>query len=266
MYKLPAHLLAFLTAALTRYVPWAASSLPNTTRLSWQCLPENVALFADLACSRNGPSYLVAKHGLSNHDTSGLQLRRTAESSPWSYEPVCTGAIEKIGSELCVYTSVEYAGGRGISIVAAPEIAEKFAALLPFEDPTALDGLLLTGYVSVTPQTQSKGRTALAKQNLRSGDQLASNVPVVVSSHALDGFSGPEREELLRVAVLRLPVATQRLLSRLTWEGDAEFLIYDFYDHHAGFPVKIGGHNHYALYPELSYFNHDCAPKSVLFT
>ena len=263
MYKVPAHILVFLAASLTRHISWAASSLSNTARLSWQCLPENVALFADLTCSLNGPSYLVAKHDPSNHDTSGLQPGRTAEYSSWSYEPACTGAIDGIGSELCVYTSVEYAGGRGVSIVTAPAIAEKFAALLPFKDSTALDGLLLTGHVSVTPKTKFKGRMALAKQNLKSGDQLASNVPVVVVSHALDDFSGPEREEVLRVAVLRLPVATQQLLARLTWESDAEFLIYGYYNHHGGFPVNVGGHNHYALFPELSYFNHACAPKSV---
>ena len=263
MYKQRADLLVFLLTVLL--LPCHVSSFPsNTTRLSWHCLPQQIALFADLSCSIHGPSYPISRHGSPQLNAIDLQPRRSVGHSPWSYEPMCTGAIERVGSELCIYTNIEYAGGRGISIVTAPKIAEDFAnTLLSFQNSTALDGLLLTGLVSVTPRTISKGRVALAKQDIGGGELVASNVPILVASPALDDLSGPEREEVLRAAVLQLPVPTQRLLAKLTWDSDDEYLLYGYCDYHAGFPVDVGGHSHFSLYPELSYFNHACGPKSV---
>ncbi|KAI4144345.1 MAG: hypothetical protein LQ340_006690, partial [Diploschistes diacapsis] len=156
---------------------------------------------------------------------------------------------------------LEYAGGRGISIITVPGIAREFAALLPFTDSKALDGLLVSGNVRVTPKTESMGRNTIAKQDLKKGDEIASNVPIVVESlSSSTALSPPEREELLRAAVLRLPVATSRLLIRLTSEERPELLLSGFMDTHGGFQIDIGGHSHYSLFPELAYFNHACAP------
>ena len=262
MYKLLAHVFLVSTAVFIPYVSCIPNTSPDSARLAWQCLPPGTALFSDLACSLNGTSYLVSNRGLSNHAASVPQPIRTTDSGPWSYEPICTAAIEEIGSKICVYTDLEFSNGRGISIITTPELAEKFAALPSFQDRAALDKLLVTGNVDITPEMPGRGRIALARHDLESGTSVSSNVPIIVSAQALDDFfSLPEREEVLRAAVLRLPIATQRLLARLTWETDEELLIYGYFDHHAGFPVEVGAHRHYALFPELSYFNHACAPK-----
>ena len=242
-----------------------SSPLP-AHHLSRQCLPSDIRLFAELSCSPDGASFRPARGDRSGVKAPTAQPKLTALYRPWSYEPVCTVA----DGELCVYTSVEYADGRGISIVTSPEIARNIALLSPFQDYTALDEHVIIGNIVVAPRTLSKGRVALARHELKGGDSIASNVPVIVASHELDELSSLEREEVLRAAILRLPIATQRLIARATWDSDDDdddgddALIYGFCNQHAGFPINVGGQDHFALYPELSYFNHACSPKSVL--
>ena len=264
MYKIFTRCFRVLVASFSVRLSSALSSSLESNQLSTQCLPEDVSLFNDLACSSSGPSFVL--HSQKAQDTRSQDLHpiQQIESASWSYVPQCSEATGQDDNEICVYTNTKFANGRGVSIITIPPIAERFAALQSFQEPAALDGLLLTGNVRVTPKTSLKGRTATAKHNLQSMDMVAANVPILVESLESNVLSWREREELLRVAIKQLPTATQRLLVGLTSKYEPELLISGYIDSHGGFPVNIAGYNHSALFPELSYFNHACTPKSVL--
>jgi hypothetical protein len=261
-------LLLFFVSTLLSDAIGTASPSPSTARLSWQCWPENVKLFADLACSRNGSSYLVARHNLSSDAIPRLDASSSgpAGSHPWTHLPVCTGALEKLGgSELCVYTNAAFGGGRGISIITIPQLAEELTTLPSFKNLTALDGVLHSDLLRFSHKTPSKGWYALANRGFRSGDEIASHVPILLTNgYAMEELSWPEREELLRAAILQLPVATQRLLASLTSAFAApELFIAGIVENHAGYLVEpgLGGQEYGGFFPEMGFFNHDCAPK-----
>ena len=223
MYQLAWHLGSILGLLLALNVPGVISISSNGSRLSWQCWPEDVGLFADLACSLNGTSYVVGSHYPSSDDA--IPSSTTSDFSPWTFRPVCSDILEAIHSELCVYTSGSFAGGRGISIITTPTIAEGIAQLIPLKIPAALDGLLHSNLFRITPRTPLRGRSGLSRQDLETGDEVASKVPIVLMHEAMLELSWPEHEEFLRVAILRLPLTTQRLLGLLSSNTDRPELV-----------------------------------------
>ena len=245
----------------------AASSSLTAVGLSSQCWPKDIELFADLGCARNGLTYLVAKHDppiSSGNVVPVIGANSADETSPWTYVPVCTSVLEKLGTELCVFTSTEFAAGRGISIITIPQLAEKLATSFIRRSPT-IDGLSHSSRFGITSETQSKGRCAVAKQDFQRGDEVASNLPILLQHHSVNELSWLEREEVLRVAISQLPFSTQQLLGRLTAEpARDEFFLSGIMYNHAGFAINITDHKHHGLYPEMAFFNHDCAPKLVL--
>lgn len=223
MYPLLQHLLLFLQIFTVLCASPVTSFPLGVSRLSWQCWPENIELLVDLACSRNGSSYIAAKYHPSSEDA--VPLNREMEFSPWAYRPVCTDTVGIVGSELCVYTSTKFASGRGISFVTTPQLAEEMALLLPVRDETALDGILHSNLFQITQRTKFRGRCGLARHDFEAGDEVGSKVPILLMHDAMLELSWPEHEELLRVAVLQLPFMTQRLLGLLSSNTDRPDLV-----------------------------------------
>jgi hypothetical protein len=240
---------------------WASSFPAQDVPLSWQCLPKTLSLFANLACSQNGTTYVESR----TNQPIGLLLDNeaitSASFSPWSFRPVCTAVLPRIGSKLCVYTSTDFGRGRGVSIFTTPRVAQEVVSLLPFRDLTVLDGISHGANLQYTQRMPSKGRGALAGSDLKRGELISSNVPLVIGYTEYE-ISHAEREEFLRVAVSQLPIASQKLFSNLTANfGGANLILSGIVETNAGFSMRLGGHEHYTLIPEISFLNHHCAPK-----
>ena len=246
--------------------PLVASTSLRTLHPSWKCWSNDVELFADMSCARNGASYLPGKRNAVGNAASDLSAspRRVTDGGPWGYVPVCTEPVERLGSELCVYTSTTFADGRGISIITSPQLAEELTRLSIFNGQNSTDEIPEPyGKLQITTDP-SKGKGALAGSHFRAGNEVSSNVPILLSHEATMHLSQTAREELLRAAVLQLPVATQKLFLRLTPSNThPEFLLSDIFVNNAGFPLKSGNHHYFCLFPEMALFNHDCAPKLI---
>src|SRR5262249_46384691 len=118
------------------------------------------------------------------------------ENFPWSYKPICTEFLEELGSKLCVYTNVTFSNRRGVSIFTTPEIAKEFAALLPFQDPSALQERAINSadgpwYTKILP---GRGVGMLAKHDLRRGDVITAYTPYLLA-HTENVLSTVEREK-----------------------------------------------------------------------
>jgi len=248
----------------------AALILPvicTDTSLFSQCLPKSVLLFANLACSRSGFTYVMDKPTKSvgsKPPNSQPYGQPNVNFAPWSFEPACTRMLPSIESRLCVYTSVEFNQGRGISLFTTPETAELLASLPPFRDRAVSNDTAGAGNLQYTRRLEKTGRGTKAKYRLERGDRIAVNVPIIVVYGEYE-ISWQEREEFLRIATMQLPVATQRLLRNLVADsGGPRLMLCGIMDTNAGFMFEIGDHEHYGLFPEFSLLNHHCAPKYVI--
>ncbi|KAH8706869.1 hypothetical protein GQ44DRAFT_716270 [Phaeosphaeriaceae sp. PMI808] len=240
----------------------ATSSTQTGSLLPLQCMHESLRLRGWLTCAPEGRTYVTTTSGqtIGSRGEPGLEV---AKSGPWTYNPVCTHFLPSIGSELCVYTDVGFYHGRGISIITTPGAAEEIVKLPPFQDPTVLDHIIQAGNLRSAGNLKGKGKGFLAGRDHRRGELLTSNLPLLIAPILENELSWEEHEEFLRVAVSRLPMASQRLLRPLTaFSGGTDLLLLGVFNSNGGFSAFLGGVHHYALFPELSLLNHHCAPNT----
>jgi len=238
------------------------------------CFPNIVSLFGSLSCSIEGPSYISSETPQPFQKTERTYIRTTNNSShsnfrPWSHEPICTEELEGIGDVLCVFTSTDFQNGRGISIITIPRIAEQIS-ILPVFSPSASNSGLNTSSSRRVSQLPGKGRAILASSEIQQGEPIAADAPVVLFREGLAGMlSLQEYEELMRVAVSRLPAITQKSLSNLSARrftaraGGSSVFLMGVLVNHAGLSISIGGVPHAGIFHEFGLINHSCAPKSV---
>ncbi|EXJ85506.1 hypothetical protein A1O1_05870 [Capronia coronata CBS 617.96] len=176
---------------------------------------------------------------------------------PWSYPPACTSKLDSLGSELCVYTNISFARGRGISLFTTPRIAEQIAELAPFHDhdndhdndhdrdhskankaneankiPNTnippvrheVNEFQVTWY---TRSTTNKGMGMFAKKDLRRGDLITAYTPVLIA-YSENTLLPSEREKFLQLAINQLPEPTRESYLRLaTVYGDPRIVVQD---------------------------------------
>lgn len=178
----------------------------------------------------------------------------------WTHPPICTGFLQSLGSKLCVYTNSSFSNGRGISIFTTPRIAEEYAALPAFQDPTVLNDVnVFSGYWK-TQNVPEKGIGMVAKKHLKFKDRVTAYTPALIA-HLEDELPTMEREKFYRVAVFQLPEATRESYLQLAHiYGDPSVRVQDIVKANT-FQLQIGGQNHLAVFPETSRLNHACGPK-----
>lgn len=182
------------------------------------------------------------------------------EYGPWSFEPVCTDVLQSIGSKLCVYTNTSFSNGRGISIFTTPKIAEQFATLPPFQNPSALDNINVFSGNWFVQEIPGKGMGMLAKKKLKFKDRVTAYTPALLA-HLESELPTMEREKFFRIAVVQLPDSTRQMYESLaTVYGYPQIKYQDVVKANT-FQLDVGGQNHLAVFPETSRLNHACAPK-----
>ncbi|OAP57253.1 hypothetical protein AYL99_07991 [Fonsecaea erecta] len=193
----------------------------------------------------------------------------TTDHSPWSFKPVCTDHLDELGDQLCVYTDATFSSGRGISIFTTPRIAQEFAALLPFQDPSALSSRGINPDRNAdrpwyTTPIPGKGMGMLASRPLKRGDLITAHTPSLLA-HMENVLSTAERERFLRLAVDQLPAASRdEYFSLAKIYGEPSVVVQDVVKANA-FEMQVGGQMHLAVFPESSRMNHACAPNAQYY-
>jgi hypothetical protein len=222
--------------------------------LDRQCWIEHTLISASQYTSTGGQEYVVP---VSIHVSP-----EEKDYAPWSYSPVCTPKLSSIDDVLCIYTSTSFSNGRGISIFTTPSIAQRFATLLAFKDPTALEHRNVnvptdTWHASSIP---NKGIGLLATRSLKFKDRITSYTPVFLA-HLEGELSTLDREKWWRHAIHQLPEATRdEFLSLAYVFGDERVRVQDIVKSNT-FQIEVGGANHLAIFPETSRLNHACNAK-----
>ncbi|KAH9865881.1 hypothetical protein J1614_009468 [Plenodomus biglobosus] len=227
--------------------------------LDRQCWHDRSLLTVKLSCDLNGIQEIV------NPVHTYL---KEEEQSPWSHPPICTASLPSLDSPLCIYTSKNFAFGRGISIFTTPVLAAQFAALPVFQNASILakqDVNVNTGAWR-TENIPGKGIGMVASRPLDFGDRVTAYTPAFIAVLESD-LSTLDREKYWRKAISQLPDGKNgedsikdKFLRLATVYGDERVKVQDIVKANT-FQLEVEGVNHLAVWPETSRLNHACGPK-----
>jgi hypothetical protein len=150
--------------------------------------------------------------------SSSQQILTSQTQSPysWSYDPMCIFS-KSLEIDICVWTDMQFADGRGISIIATPESATAVAMNKIFRDPY----LAKTANSIFTPPYEirhllGRGFGLIANRTVQCGEQIFAHTPVLVAQAISEtGLDDDDLFKLHRSAIKRLPERTRDLFLAL---------------------------------------------------
>lgn len=226
------------------------------------CYTKELFLFSDFLCTLDGLSRLSSTiYSPLETKVSSSNLGRALDTTPWSYRSTCSAQLDSPGSELCVYTNRDFDGGKGLSIIATPSTAEHFASRGWLQESSQPSRTNLSSQAIQRVATRQDDVSGVAAKAIQPGELIATDTPMLIMPLKPD-ISHQEWEELLRVAFLQLPLASQAYVSRLkAGPGDDDLFLSRLVDTNAGYFIAREERMYYGLYRDTTMLNHHCAPK-----
>ncbi|KAK4443864.1 hypothetical protein QBC34DRAFT_310134 [Podospora aff. communis PSN243] len=188
--------------------------------------------------------------------------------TPWTHPPTCT-TINPKGDKLCVFTDATYHSGRGLSIVARPQVVGKL-----------LDDGVFPGRKDIPDVSQEAKYEARIQPGMgtglfvkdghsfEAGEVILTDYPTLILP--AEGFEGADADVLQSLAwkgLLQLPKEGRdvtRGLARSKAELGVDEIV-DLVDTNA-FTHEDGGGVHNVLFPLASRMNHACVPNAITRT
>ncbi|ORY15292.1 hypothetical protein BCR34DRAFT_508666, partial [Clohesyomyces aquaticus] len=230
-----------------------------------------------LVCSFAAATFDIQGISSVSHPLVQAQTCRTSDqslaqsSSQWASTPVCHTASEAdhgvppILKLFCVYTTRDFANGRGLSIVTTPEVAISISTPSTPIQGTKSTRTILDGRPPSyeARQTHDRGIGLFANSSLITGATYMLHSPVlIISREALNSLPRLQIYGLLNLAVDRLPAGTQELYMALAKSKGADADAVDDVFQTNSMGVEVGGVRHLAVVPEAARINHACRPNS----
>ncbi|TGO63667.1 hypothetical protein BCON_0011g00050 [Botryotinia convoluta] len=210
-----------------------------------------------------------------NSNESNTTLSTSSTPSPWQYPPVCSNITftSPKPPQFCVYTSTDFASGRGISLFTTPKIAFKIASLPAFTSSLPFQPL----YNSSNPapfeirQLPGRGMGVIATRPIKRGTILFAYPTIGIYHNSAfpkthnSSFS-QNHTSLFFLSATQLPLSTSNLLYSLAAHESHRQL-------HNGegvigrlntntFGEDFLGQEHSIMVPETARLNHDCRPNA----
>lgn len=232
-------------------------------------------------CSSSHPSHFQ-RPGLEECDYSSQHLLTSsfaanASSYPWTSRNNCAESF-------CVFSSKDFAGGRGISILTTPDRISSLQQLPAFVDAGVLSGI---NEQPLPPfeerELPGRGRGLIANKTLHRGDRIFAHTPILLLDG--DSFGDLEKKEWLHLehaAVNNLPLKSQEMFEELYGQPVTD-PVSDRIDTNA-FVLELDEATYYAVFPEIAVsisfyvsnietrisdnrqrLNHDCRPNAAYF-
>lgn len=222
----------------------------------------------------------------------GLSVHQKPKYHPWDIEPKCLQIASPNGERTyCIHSSTSFSNGRGISILSTPEIGSSIASSSAFQASILTPNTETSSLSKAPPSFEVKeipgrGKGLVANKTINFGEVISYNTPLlIVDRKFFDSEGGLEKEQrftLLREAVSKLPVSSQKLfyeqctresgIEPVSGKRNPEAEIEDIMktNSYTGyftslFPDKTKTEDpvtHGANIPESSRLNHDCRPNT----
>ncbi|KAF2123244.1 hypothetical protein BDV96DRAFT_608887 [Lophiotrema nucula] len=194
-----------------------------------------------------------------HHDSS-----QVPKDFPWTFWPECY-SNENTTEPYCVFTSQNFASGRGIFIVDTATNAYQFLQKPAFADPNALRRVNQYSNPSFEQREfPGKGRGLVANKTLHRGDQIFASTPLIIANTDVYDLVDSERLALSHRGVEQLPSTSQTLFWSLLdhFKGDP---VDDRINTNAFEVYLLGGQVKHVVLPEIAMLNHDCRPNAAYF-
>lgn len=224
--------------------------------------------FQDLLfCDRRNrpPSAATADDGPANSTRPG------GTRDPWTGPLACAGAY-------CVYANPSFEGGRGLSLITTAQVARDVGALPGFAAAAAAPASLnnnadLVGQadgpapfrVQAIP---GKGLGLVATRPIRRGHAIMAHTPVVLAHlDIISKMATADQHRLLDAAVAQLPARTRAAYMAQAASAGGHAVADVMHTNAFGLNLGVAGApRHFANFPEVSRFNHDCRPNVAYYT
>ncbi|KAH7119688.1 hypothetical protein B0J11DRAFT_66286 [Dendryphion nanum] len=234
--------------------PLIRDACPSNSILNnGECQPSST-LLADISLHQN-----ITQQTLQQ----SYESARQTPNFPWTYWPLCY-SNENTTEPYCVFSSQEFASGRGIFIVSSADKAYEILKKPAFSDPEALSRI--NNHANppfIQHEFPGKGRGLVANKTLHRGDQIFASTPLLITNPNSYLLSETERLALVHRGVETLPEKSKPLFWALLdhFKGDA---VDDRINTNA-FEININGELQHAVLPEIAMLNHDCRPNAAYF-
>ena len=172
------------------------------------------------------------------------------------------------GTEFCVYSSKDFASGRGISVVGDSGVVDRMLKLPAFTRPEVLRKANdFPSPMHERIHIPNKGMGLVAKRRIYPGELVMSTTPLVYQDHMLeDNLTFEDRLLLQNKAVEKLPPVSLDIFNNLAHHRGGDFVddVFATNAFKASF-YNDTGHEDYngrGIFPEAAWMNHDCRPNT----
>ena len=142
-----------------------------------------------------------------------LSAAKVGRQSQWATAPKCV-QLQNTTEKYCVYTNLQFADNRGISIFTTPENAEQVRKLPAFYQLSIFMRLSIMSRTHHTLRNSYQAVESVSLPTEHSSDQIAifSNTPtVLIEEEIFDEFVPDDRVPLQNLAVNQLPPKSKKL-------------------------------------------------------
>ncbi|CAI6331818.1 unnamed protein product [Periconia digitata] len=237
--------------------PFLDNACPSNSILhDGECLPTSYAI------PSTTESISFQENGTLSLDESRA-LAQQADDFPWTFWPECYSS-ETTPEPVCVFTSQDFANGRGIFIVSTSKHAHEMLKKPAFTDPNALSRINKhENPPFIQYEFPGKGRGLVANKTLNRGDQIFASTPLLITNPMSYELLESERLRLAHRGVSSLPPTSRSSFWALLdhFKGDP---VDDRINTNA-FEIEIDGVSQYGVLPEIAMLNHDCRPNAAYF-
>lgn len=216
-----------------------------------------------LACAEEvlGGIDVVAQYAANATDT------QNKGAAGWYHSNICAG-------EYCVFSNKDLANGRGLSVITTAVNLQKIRRVQDRLDQPHVNRNAKHPPPFEMKNIKGQGLTIVANQTIRRGEALMALSPtLLIRKTFFDDVSTKEQESLLAAAFRLLPEQTRKLFQEQIRTADAgksralkDVILRHSFESDLGWAT--GGRTdelHYASYPEIAAFKHDCRPNVVFY-
>ncbi|KAB5528054.1 hypothetical protein GE09DRAFT_1009459, partial [Coniochaeta sp. 2T2.1] len=213
---------------------------------------------------------IVANQTLSYTD---LNIHTGSQSSYHGgvHRLTCTEGLDDLAlSPICIFTSTTFGSGRGIAVVTTIDVVFDIVSEIEHKLPTGdqnttgnLNPAQSSPHIRTAPLPK-RGLGVLATQQLAAGSLVSAYEPILLVNPIINNLQVRVREEVLRLAISRLPPASSAAYLALSSMFHNLSVIHQDILASNAFMIdatKSSG-THLAIYPETARLNHDCGPNT----
>jgi hypothetical protein len=228
--------------------PWSSLRILNLAHTCWLRESRNSLLVQP---AEDGKEFEVQNPTELNNFTKAFA---DAPSHPWSHHPICNSVESAAETKFCVYTSTNFATGRGISIVGTPQTVQAISRNRVFHIPLNQTSKKNTFPPYEVKQLPGRGYGLIANTTVHNGYEIFAHTPIIALQNILDEHLSRDEKfrkelwRLFRIAVEQLPQRTKDMFMALHGEAGGDEIYdrfttnaFELYDYAAVFPETAVG-------------------------